>query len=130
MNITKILAMGAVAALMTSCGVKDRHEKIMEYRAYGTDNLTEDQINDLIDIYIEGLEEETEFMEKKFLIKNKLRLDNYLSYDEDDSYAKSKPKAVKARKDEINKATQKAMREKLDLDDAHRDIDEYWSKAR
>lgn len=128
MNITKILAMGAVAALMTSCGVKDRHEKIMEYKAYGTDNLTEDQINDLIDIYIEGLEEETEYMEKEYLIKNKLKLFSYLSDDEDNSFSKSKPKAVKARKDEINEAKQKAMRESLDLADAHRDIDEYWSK--
>lgn len=122
MKTIKFLALGAVVALLSSCGVSNRHDEIEELNKKS--KWDEEQTNRAIDIYLEGIDEYCDIMEDAFLIGEK-----DISY----KYRGDKD-VIKERKDEIKEAekqwkeTKKEIEKKYkqakkNYDDSYEDYD-------
>lgn len=103
MKMYKYIAAAGVLALMTSCGVSNRHEECVALEG-DNEEWTADQTNKAIDIYIEGLNEFADLYKKVYLIDQKIGLEYQIEQ-------KGKRSVRKERKDEMKEA-EKALKEK------------------
>lgn len=79
MKIFKYIATAGIVAMMTSCGVSNRHDDVQALED-DREEWTADQTNKAIDIYIEGLNDMAKMYEGVAGIQEKGILENQLDY--------------------------------------------------
>ena len=93
MKLLNLAIAGLGVLAFTSCGVADRHEEISELNKES--KWDEDQTNQAIDIYIEGLNEVTELYEDVLNAGQKENLEGRIDRYGDNDVIKERKKEIK-----------------------------------
>lgn len=106
----------AAAAMVTSCGVSNRHDEVKELveTAKEDHEWNADETNRAIDIYLEGLKEDADMYENTFLLQEKSLLDYHLEQ-------KGKRSVIKDRKQELKDARESYKEKVKELTDKYSD---------
>lgn len=93
MKLLNLAIVGLGVFALTSCGVADRHEEISELNK--ETKWDEDQTNQAIDIYLEGVEGMLSKLEDSYLIEEKTDLENNIDRYGDKDVIKERKQDIK-----------------------------------